>query len=1012
MPSLARLLALVLCGTATLLSSCYGPTSVACEGVPGGFCKEGYVCTAKQPFVCILSSDTCGNGTKDEGEKCDDGNRRAGDGCGADCGSTESCGNAVLDNAAELGLVEECDPALEDSAVGPSQDPKLASRDSARCDRDCTVTLCGDGYANEVSEQCDPREDNEQAQPDSDDWRLATMDSAQCNKNCTRAFCGDGTENSAIEIKDLGLKRTHVGEECDPGTGASDDRLKAAADSAQCDRDCTVVRCGDGVVNAAAGEECDPRVDNSGVAPTDNPKVASGNSALCDADCTWAKCGDGTVNELMEVFDLGSKKTIRGELCDPKQFGPTITATDNPQEASGDAGDCDRDCTWAECGDLYTNASEECDDGNKTSNDECSKDCKREECGNGLPDPGEFCDDGNHVGGDGCSADCKSNETCGDGVTTAGEDCDDKNDDNTDACVIVSKTKCFSHRCGDGFVYTKIPVNPADRDLKAEECDGGDYTIPGDDGESAACDADCSVAMCGDGAVNKLFPLKLQGGAPDQNDLSLGEKCDPKTGNTKGDLQLADTDSATCDRDCTVARCGDGYVNASYIVPGSAGVEVCDDGGESPTCDSNCTPAYCGDGDTNSKMSLSVLGTNASTADMSLGEKCDPKTGNSDVNGHRNRADADSLECDKDCTQARCGDGYLNTAAGSKELCDEGGESATCDADCTRPACGDGVVNLKFPLAPSSGGPLVGEQCDPGVNLGKIVTSGNPQLASEPSAACDVDCTAPKCGDGLTNSLAGEFCDGGGNSVSCDSDCTKAFCGDGFQNDKFKTVSLGTGAKFDGEFCDPATGAGINDQVASKDSADCDQDCTGVRCGDAHPNTEAGEECDNDVSYPNPPKSGDGCSSSCQKEECGNGRIDKVSSNKDEECDPNTGATSNRAIAKADISNCDSDCTFVGCNDGHFNPLAEECDDGNASNTPCDNNCKLQCGNGNKLPSEECDDGNHVGGDGCSATCKTEACGNGTVDVGEACDPGTGTTADPKKATAASASCSASCTVL
>src|SRR6266702_354185 len=47
------------------------------------------------------------------------------------------------------------------------------------------------------------------------------------------------------------------------------------------------------------------------------------------------------------------------------------------------------------------------------------------------------------------------------------------------------------------------------------------------------------------------------------------------------------------------------------------------------------------------------------------------------------------------------------------------------------------------------------------------------------------------------------------------------------------------------------------------------------------------------------------------------------------------------------------------------------------------------CGNGVVDPGEECDDGNIIGGDGCSADCKsTEVCGNGIRDVGEACDDG------------------------
>jgi cysteine-rich repeat protein len=63
------------------------------------------------------------------------------------------------------------------------------------------------------------------------------------------------------------------------------------------------------------------------------------------------------------------------------------------------------------------------------------------------------------------------------------------------------------------------------------------------------------------------------------------------------------------------------------------------------------------------------------------------------------------------------------------------------------------------------------------------------------------------------------------------------------------------------------------------------------------------------------------------------------------------------------------------------------------------------CGNFILDPGEVCDDGNTVGGDGCSADCKSlEVCGNAIVDPGELCDDGAGGNADD-------ADCTASCQV-
>src|SRR5262249_6619832 len=89
-----------------------------------------------------------------------------------------------------------------------------------------------------------------------------------------------------------------------------------------------------------------------------------------------------------------------------------------------------------------------------------------------------------------------------------------------------------------------------------------------------------------------------------------------------------------------------------------------------------------------------------------------------------------------------------------------------------------------------------------------------------------------------------------------------------------------------------------------------------------------------------------------------------------------------------------SACTRV-CGNGMVD-MGETCDDGNAySGDGCSSNCKTEtnftcnmpgkpcvftppppaprCGNGAVETNEGCDDGNALGGDGCSATCQTEA---------------------------------------
>jgi cysteine-rich repeat protein len=134
--------------------------------------------------------------------------------------------------------------------------------------------------------------------------------------------------------------------------------------------------------------------------------------------------------------------------------------------------------------------------------------------------------------------------------------------------------------------------------------------------------------------------------------------------------------------------------------------------------------------------------------------------------------------------------------------------------------CGNGTVNT-------------GEDCDP----------GTPNTST---ATCDADCTKNSCGDGFTNTAAGEMCDTRGDSSICDADCTPVMCGDGYWNALMEECDDG-----------PMNGTAGDD---------CSAQCKLVKCGDGV--VEANEGCDDGNR-----KSGDGCSSTCQLE-CGDGVID------------------------------------------------------------------------------------------------------------------------------------------
>src|SRR5256885_16200417 len=127
---------------------------------------------------------------------------------------------------------------------------------------------------------------------------------------------------------------------------AAGEACDTAGESATCNANCTLARCGDGIANPAAGEACDDG----------NPN----NADNCLDNCRLARCGDGAVHDGVEACDDGD--TVSGNGC---------------------SGNC-----TVEPGYHCTGVPSLC----------------ASTCGDGLVASDEGCDDGNHDGGDGCSA--------------------------------------------------------------------------------------------------------------------------------------------------------------------------------------------------------------------------------------------------------------------------------------------------------------------------------------------------------------------------------------------------------------------------------------------------------------------------------------------------------------------------------------------------------------------------------------------------------------------------------
>jgi cysteine-rich repeat protein len=480
--------------------------------------------------------------------------------------------------------------------------------------------------------------------------------------------------------------------------------------------------CGDGVVGADAGEECDDGA-------TECYSLGNSNGTECGTRAGAAAC----------AADLG-------------QCGP-------PGQ-----GDCFPECAGCAAGACNSNAIR----------DACTIDCRLPHCGDGKADTGELCDDGLDSGdpsardaadeGDDCPngpaslADgiaCLVSPTCGDAWPhLAASECDNGTEAGT-LCTPACGTPVESCDSGAGTALVCLLDAPG----STADC----LAIGGTPGPLAD---DCLIERTSTCAKDPTLPC------------AADSDCD---GGASGPCGNNDTAPDACRGDCAAAGCGDDVVDtgeecddgAAACTAGSpnAGAvcdrdDDCDDNppclGEEADCRETCVDAGGDTGELDGGEPCERPGQVgvierrcAGGIDAGLSCTADGDCASNRCLGVCNSALADACHA---CGNPRCGDGIVDAG----EECDEGpgnGTGGPCSTGCRHDICGDGRTCGEIGCA---GGPRGGpEECD----------DGN----AEDGDACKTDCSLNLCGDGVTKTTQPlQLCDDG-NTLDWDG-CSAACC--------------------------------------------------------------------------------------------------------------------------------------------------------------------------------------------------------------------------------------------
>lgn len=488
------------------------------------------------------SSDSCGNGTCDEGETAES--------CPADC---NLCGNGTCDQGESR---TSCPADCDQCGNGTCDD----GESKGNCEADC---YCGNGNCEyyETHQDCPQDCKCGDGNCDTDETPQSCPSDCKCGNN----ICDNGeTVESCAADCTCGNKVCDSNETsvtCPADCTCGDGTCSVNETNASCPTDCI---CGDGKCDvdespANCAEDC----------PCGNGICDPGEVfSTCPDDC---KCGDGTCGDGETLENCIADCHCGNDVCD---YGETAATC---------ASDCRCGDSVCSSGETKANCESDCYCGNGTCDEDetaasCVEDCH---CGNGICDHGEnsetcaadcFCGNGTcDAPGEtnaSCHDDCPSQ--CGNNIVEWGEDCDDGNQNNDDQCSNLCKNvECSSgdtRGCRTANGLTGLQNCTEDRHFGEciavpEECNNLD-----DDGDGATdenltrtCTTACGtgVETCSEGQWINCTAKKPEtevcngldddcDGTPDNNIAGLGNECGTDVGECQKGVTACVSGSIVC----------------------------------------------------------------------------------------------------------------------------------------------------------------------------------------------------------------------------------------------------------------------------------------------------------------------------------------------------------------------------------------------------------------------------------------------------------------------------------